>query len=194
VQKFKRATGIVITILLAALFIPMIIISMSLIIESSINKNDTPEILGYIPMSAENDCDVVEITSGDLVICKSVEEEEITKGCVIAFYGDDQNEVVLRQVVDINNEGDTPIYTTTQTDSAKTYQGVAYNDVIGVYVCDFRNMGGLVNFLHTVEGLITCIMIPICWIALCYMYRLVSGNLEKIKTNTPQSQDINAKS
>jgi signal peptidase I len=180
-KKIQRAVGIVITILLTALFIPMIIASMSLIIESSVNKNDMPEVLGYIPMCVESDCPLAEISSGDLVICKPAEQEDITKGFVIAFYEDD-NSPVLKEVVEIAQEDGEVVYITASENArSDTLTDVNLNDVLGVYICDFHHMGGILNYLRRAEGLLTCILIPVGWIAVCYLYRLVSGNLESIK-------------
>ena len=84
IEKKNRCKKRIIT-LVYILVIPILIYNMSLIIQAVINPSKTPSLFGiktYVIISGSME---PELNIGDIVIAKSIKEEEIEKGDIICF-------------------------------------------------------------------------------------------------------------
>lgn len=71
---------------LCVILIPILLINITLIAKSFINKDEVPSIGGTLPLIVLTDSMHPEIESGDLIICKTAKTEDIKVNDVISFF------------------------------------------------------------------------------------------------------------
>ena len=105
-----------------------------------------------------------EIESGDLIICKTAEAEEIKVKDVISFFDPAGNgtSVVTHRVIEIVKK-DGEIYFRTRGDNNNTEDRelVPAENLIGVYQMRIAGAGNVAMFMQTTTGLIICVVLPI---------------------------------
>ena len=75
--------------------IPILIINCTLIIKSYSNKDEVPSIGRIFPMIILTDSMTPEFESGDLIVCKTADVEDIKVGDIICFYDPAGNDKVI---------------------------------------------------------------------------------------------------
>ena len=106
-QKEKSTvTNKVLTVIgtvLCIILIPILLINLTLIAKSYMNKDEVPDIAGTLPLIVLTDSMYPAIHSGDLIICHTAEAEEIVVGDVIAFFDPAGNgtSIVTHRVVEV---------------------------------------------------------------------------------------------
>ena len=98
-HKIRTIVGTVLCIIL----IPILLINITLIAKSYINKDEVPSIGGTFPLIVLTDSMVPEIYSGDLIICKTADAEDIEVNDVISFFDPAGNgtSIVTHRVIEI---------------------------------------------------------------------------------------------
>ena len=81
-QKVLTVVGTVLCIIL----LPILIINLTLIAKSYLNKDEVPNVGGVLPLIVLTDSMVPEIYGGDLIICKTAEAEDIKENDVIFYF------------------------------------------------------------------------------------------------------------
>ena len=76
----------VIGTILCVILIPVLVINVTLIIKSFVDKDAVPSVGGFLPLIVLTDSMYPEIESGDLIICHTADADEIQVGDVIAFF------------------------------------------------------------------------------------------------------------
>jgi len=82
-HKLLTVVGTILCIIL----IPVLIINCILIVKSY-TSDEVPDVGGFLPLIVLTDSMYPVIESGDLIICRTAEPEEIRVGDVIAFFDD----------------------------------------------------------------------------------------------------------
>lgn len=154
----------VIGTILCLILIPILILNVSLIVRSFTEPDEVPSVGGYLPLIVLTDSMYPQIHSGDLIICRTAEPEEIQLGDVIAFFdpAGSGTSVVTHKVMEITEVGGEIAWVT---------QGIANNaadsmpapgdNLVGVYQSRIPNLGNVVMFMQTTTGLIICVILPI---------------------------------
>ena len=165
----EKATGLhkaltVLGTVLCVILIPILIINITLIVKSYTNKDAVPDVGGYFPLIVLTDSMYPEIKSGDLIICHTVEAEEVAVGDVISFFDPAGNgtSIVTHRVVEIVDEG-TALMFRTRGDNNNTDDKVlvAAEDLVGTYQNRIGGAGNVALFMQTTTGLIVCVVLPI---------------------------------
>ena len=93
----------VVGIVLCIILIPMLIINCTLIIKSFMNKEKVPDMGGIFPMIVLTDSMYPDIKSGDLIICHTVDAEDVEVNDVIAFFDPAGNgsSIVTHRVIEV---------------------------------------------------------------------------------------------
>ncbi len=93
---------------LCIILIPILIINLTLIVKSFTDKDNIPSIGGYMPMIVMTNSMYPDIQSGDLVICHTVDPNDVKKNDIISFFDPAGNgtSVVTHRVVDVVKEND----------------------------------------------------------------------------------------
>lgn len=149
---------------LCVILIPILIINITLITKSYINKDEVPNIGGTFPLIVLTDSMVPEIYSGDLIICSTAEAGDIKVDDVISFFDPvgSGTSIVTHRVIEIVEE-DGEIYFRTQGDNNNTEDKelVPAENLAGVYKMRIAGAGHIAMFMQSTAGLIVCVILPI---------------------------------
>ena len=159
----KALTGI--GIVLCIILIPILIINCTLIIKSYTNKDEVPSVGGIFPMIILTDSMAPEFESGDLIVCKTAEAEDVKVGDIICFYDPAGNgtSTVTHRVVKITKDKDNNLAWETKGDANNTedLRIVPAKNLVGVYQTHFAGIGNIAMFMQTTQGLVICVVCPI---------------------------------
>ena len=150
--------------ILCVILIPILIINITLIVKSYINKDEVPSIGGTVPLIVLTDSMVPEIYSGDLIICKTADAEDIEVNDVISFFDPAGNgtSIVTHRVIEVL-EDDGEIFFRTRGDNNNTEDKelVPAENLVGVYKMRIAGAGHIAMFMQSTAGLIICVVLPI---------------------------------
>ena len=159
-HKILTIAGTVLCIIL----IPVLLINLTLIAKSYINKDEVPSIGGTFPLIVLTDSMYPEIESGDLIICNTAEAEDIKVTDVISFFDPAGNgsSIVTHRVIEIVEE-DGKILFRTRGDNNNTEDKelVPAENLVGVYKMRIAGAGHIAMFMQSTAGLIVCVVLPI---------------------------------
>ena len=154
----------VIGIVLCVILTPVLIISITLIIKSSTNKDKVPSVGGYLPLIVLTDSMNPEIQSGDLIICHTIDAEEVKVKDIIAFFDPESNgsSVVTHRVIEILKEdGKLSFRTKGDFNNTEDKIPVPAENLVGIYKTRIAGAGNIAMFMQTTTGLIVCVVLPI---------------------------------
>ena len=160
-NKILTIVGIVMCVIL----IPMLIVNCTLLVKSFVNKDEVPNIGGVLPLIVLTDSMNPEIVIGDLIICKTIEAEDVKVGDVISFYDPAGNgtSVVTHEVIEIINEdGKISFRTKGCNNNTEDKLPVPAEKLIAEYTgIRIPGAGNLAIFMQSTTGLIVCVVLPI---------------------------------
>lgn len=149
---------------LCIILIPILLINITLIAKSFINKDEVPSVGGMLPLIVLTDSMHPEIESGDLIICNTAEAKDIKVNDVISFFDPAGNgtSIVTHRVIEIVEE-DGEIYFRTRGDNNNTEDKelVPAENLVGVYKMRIAGAGHIAMFMQSTAGLIICVVLPI---------------------------------
>lgn len=149
---------------LCVILLPILIINLTLIVKSYTNTEEVPSIGGVFPMIVLTDSMYPEIASGDLIICKTAEAEDIKEGDVISFFDPmgSGTAVVTHRVLEVmNDNGEISWRTKGDNNNAEDQVAVPADNLVGVYSSRIPGAGNVAMFMQTTPGLIVCVVCPI---------------------------------
>lgn len=159
-HKIATIAGTILSIIL----IPILVINITLIIKSYVNKGEISGIGGFVPLIVLTDSMYPVIQSGDLVICHTANAEDVQKGDVIAFVDPAGNgkSVVTHRVIEIMSEEGQPAFRT-QGDANDFADELAVpaDKLIGIFKMRIAGAGNAAMFLQSSAGLIICVVIQL---------------------------------
>ena len=167
-QKQKSTTmHKVLTIIgtvLCVILIPILVINCILIVKS-FTSEDVPNVAGTLPLIVLTDSMYPVIESGDLIICRTEEPENIQVGDVIAFFDPAGNgsSIDTHRVVEVTEQnGEIAWRTKGDNNNTEDRLLVPADKLVAVYH-DTRlaGFGNVALFMQTTPGLIVCVDCPI---------------------------------
>lgn len=159
-QKLLTIVGTVLCVIL----LPVLIINITLIAKSYINEDRVPSVGGIFPMIVLTDSMYPVIESGDLIICKTAEADEIRVDDVISFYdpmGSGTSVVTHRVLEIVTEDGGIAFRTKGDNNNAEDTALVPGDSLIGIYSSRIPKVGHVAMFMQTTPGLIVCCVCPI---------------------------------
>ena len=150
--------------ILCVILTPILIMNLTLIAKSYINKDEVPSVGGYLPLIVLTDSMYPVIESGDLIICTTAEAEDIVVGDVISFYDPMGNgtSVVPHRVLEIVTEdGEISFRTKGDNNNTEDQVLVPADSLLGIYQSRIPGVGNVAMFMQTTTGLIVCVVVPI---------------------------------
>lgn len=149
---------------LCVVLIPILIINCVLIIKSYTSE-EVPNVAGTLPLIVLTDSMYPVIQSGDIIICKTAEPEEVQVGDVIAFFDPAGNgsTIVTHRVMEVTQHSDQIAWRTKgDNNNAEDRLVVTEDKLVAVYN-DIRlaGLGNVALFMQTAPGLILCVVCPI---------------------------------
>ena len=162
-KLYKALT--VVGIILCVVSVLVLIVNCTLLIKSQINKDEVPNFAGTLPLIVLTDSMYPDIQSGDLIICKTADTEDIEIGDVISFYDPDSkgSAVVTHTVIDIINEdGKISFKTKGINNNTEDRLPVPAENLIAEYMgIRIPGAGSFAIFMQSTTGLIVCVILPI---------------------------------
>ena len=150
---------------MCVILVPILIVNCTLLVKSFVSKEEVPNFLGRLPLIVLTDSMYPEIKSGDLIICKTIDAEDIKEGDVISFYdpASKSNAVVTHEVVEIVDDSGTLSFRTKGiNNNTEDRLLVPANKVIAKYTgVRFAGAGNLAIFMQSTAGLLVCVVLPI---------------------------------
>lgn len=149
---------------LCIILVPVLLINLTLIAKSYINKDEVPSIGGVFPLIVLTDSMYPDIESGDLIICNTVNAEDVKVDDVISFFDPAGNgtSIVTHRVIEIvNDDGKISFRTRGDNNNTEDKELVPSENLVGVYKMRFAGAGHIAMFMQSTAGLIVCVVLPI---------------------------------
>lgn len=155
-QKIVGAVGIV----LCVVFVPLLLINVTLIVKSYTNPNEVPDFLGYKPFIVLSGSMEPNIMTGDMVFVKETDPDSLKVGDVIAYKSG--SAVVTHRIMEVTSEnGETRYITQGDANNAPDQTAVKPADVEGLYQRRVAGAGNLAMFMQTTTGMILFVVCPL---------------------------------
>lgn len=159
-QKVLTIIGTILCIIL----LPILIINLTLIAKSYINEDEIPSLGGVFPMIVLTDSMYPQISAGDLIICNTLDPEDVRVDDVISFFDPmgSGTSVVTHRVLEIVEENGTLSYRTKgDNNNAEDQVLVPQDKLVGIYRNRIPGLGHVAMFMQTTPGLILCVVCPV---------------------------------
>lgn len=159
-QKLLTIIGTILCIIL----LPILIINLTLIAKSYINEDEVPSLGGVFPMIVLTDSMYPEISAGDLIICNTLEPQEVRVDDVISFFdpmGSGTSVVTHRVLEVIEEDGQLSYRTKGDNNNAEDQVLVPEKNLVGIYRSRIPGLGNVAMFMQTTPGLILCVVCPV---------------------------------
>ena len=156
--------GTIVGTILCVILVPILIVNLTLITKSFTNKEEVPSIGGKLPLIVLTDSMYPEIHSGDLIICSTVDAEDVEVEDVISFFDPMGNgtSVVTHRVIEIVEENGTLMFKTKgDNNNVEDKALVPAENLVGVYNFRIAGAGNVALFMQSTPGLIVCVGVPI---------------------------------
>ena len=198
----------IIGIILCVILIPILIINCTLIVKSWINQDEVPSIGGIMPLIVLTDSMYPDIKSGDIIITKQADAEDIKIGDDISFFDPAGNgsSIVTHRVIEIIEDGGQISFRTKGiNNNTEDRVTVPADKLVGKYTgVRIALAGNVALFMQTVPGLIVCVVVPIVLLVGYDMLRrrkyeknrdtdvdALMAELEALKAAAAQNQSAN---
>ena len=129
---------------LCVILIPILLINLTLIVKSYINKDEVPSIGGTFPLIVLTDSMYPEIESGDLIICNTTEADDIEVNDVISFFdpaGSGTSIVTHRVIEIVEKDGELCFRTRGDNNDTEDKELVPAENLVGVYKMRIAGVG-----------------------------------------------------
>ena len=191
----KKIKIIIISILLI-LILPIFIINSVIIINSYIKPDKIPSFFGWKPFIVLSGSMETQINTGDLVIVKETDNNNLKEGDIVAFKT--ENVVITHRIVE-KTEDEGKIQYKTKGDNNNTIDNgyITPEQIEGIYQFKISKLGNVAMFIQTPLGMITCLSIPIILMILVQMseskekQKHMEEEIEKLKNKNKELTKIN---
>lgn len=150
---------------LCIILVPILIVNCTLLIKSALNKNEVPDFGGAVPFIVLTDSMYPDIKSGDLILCKTIEPEDVEVDDVISFYDPAGNgtSVVTHKVIEIVEEDGALFFRTKGINNNTEDRVLVPADKVIAEYSGIRipGAGNLAIFMQSTAGLLVCVVLPI---------------------------------
>ena len=172
-QKIVGAVGIA----LCVVFVPLLLINVTLIVKSYTSPDKVPDFLGYKPFIVLSGSMEPSIMTGDMVFVKETDPDSLKVGDVIAYKSG--SAVVTHRIVEVKSEnGETRYVTQGDANNAADQSLVKPADVEGIYQRRVAGAGNLAMFMQTTTGMILFVACPL---VLFVLWDVIRRQLESRK-------------
>ena len=159
VHKVLTIVGTVMCVIL----VPILIFNLTLIVKSLVKPEEVPDAAGFMPLIVLTDSMYPDIKSGDLIICKTIDAEEVKTGDVISFFdpAGSGTSIVTHRVVEVKNDGGLSFTTKGDANNVADEMPVPAEKLVGVYKTRIPGAGNVAMFMQTTPGLLVCVLLPL---------------------------------
>ena len=160
--KKKNTLSGIVGIVMCIIFIPIIIMNLTLIINSYINPDELPGVFGIKPAIVLSGSMEPTIRTGDLIFIHSTDTQELKEGDVICYLT--SGSAVTHRIAGIaNGEDGLPRYVTRgDANNAEDRLPVTSEQVQGIWKGGrIGGLGNFILFMQTTAGMILFIVCPL---------------------------------
>lgn len=155
-QRIMTVIGVV----LCVVFIPLLLINVTLIVKSYTNPDQVPDFMGYKPFIVLSGSMEPEIMTGDMVLVRNTDAGSLQKGDVIAYKSGEA--VITHRIIDVKTEnGEVRYVTQGDANESPDQTTVSPSDVEGIYQNRIPGMGNAAMFMQTTTGMIIFVVCPL---------------------------------
>lgn len=155
-EKILAAVGVI----LCVVFIPILLVNVTLIVKSYVNPNQVPDFMGYKPFIVLSGSMEPEIMTGDMVLVKNTDAGNLQEGDVIAFKSGEA--VVTHRIMEVKTEnGEVSYVTQGDANDSPDQTSVKPADVEGIYKNRIPGAGNVAMFMQTTTGMILFVVCPL---------------------------------
>ena len=160
-----------IKVLIIALLVIVLLVNISIIIQTKVNPKSVPSVFGYKPFIVLSGSMETEIFVGDLVIVKEIDPSTLNKGDIIAFR-DSDDIVTTHRIVDVVTENSQLCFKTKgDANNANDSELVYSNIVEGKYQTKVSKLGNVILFIQEPMGFAILMMSIFIVCIFIYLYQ-----------------------
>lgn len=159
-------------IILCVILVPILVINVTMIIKSYTNPDEYPSFAGYNLMIVLSPSMEDTIMSGDLIVVKNAEPDEVKgesspgaqDGDIISFFDPEstkQSVLTHRCKTVKDTDGAISFITKGDNNNSEDLSPCPGDNLIGKYVTRIPGAGNIAMWLQTIPGLIVCVAVPI---------------------------------
>jgi len=191
-KKTYSLIGKILAILLYIIFIPILIINITLIVQTYTNPDHLPSVFGIKPAIILSGSMQPTFDTNALVFAKNTATEDLEEGDIITFMTADQKAITHR-IVAINTSDNTITYTTKgDANNTEDADVVTPDQVEGVYIGQIAGLGGKLLFMQTTSGMILCIIIPLLLYVAWIIFHKTRENKKEKKRSDALAAELKA--
>ena len=162
-RRDKILTGI--GIALCVLLIPLLIVNVTMIIQSYANKDEVPSFLGVTPLIVLSGSMEPQILEGELIFSTHIDPDDVREEMVISFFDplSTTGTIVTHKVVEIIDDGDGTISFRTRgiNNNSNDSALVPEENLVGRYRFGIPFAGFVAMFMQSTPGLVVCVAVPL---------------------------------
>ncbi len=158
-KKNQNSKINILGIIILIIFLPLLLVNTTLIVKSYMHPDQAPDIFGYKPFIVLSGSMEPTIMTGDIVIIKECNAQDLKKGDVIAFRSG--SSVITHRIIDIQKENGQKLFVTKgDNNNTEDRNLVSPGSVEGIYIGRIAKLGNFAMFLQTTLGAVIFISIP----------------------------------
>ncbi len=178
-EKKSGKVSVILTVVLLAIFIPVIIVNAILIVKSYTESEHLPDIFGMKPVIVLSGSMSPVFEAKSLIFVKETDASELKTGDIICYLTG-ESAVTHRIVQVVEDEGGISFITKGDANNDTDRLAVSPEQVEGVYVTKIDGLGGFAMFMQSTTGMILFIALPIVlYLAVDILVQHVEGKKEK---------------
>lgn len=159
--KKKTLLEILIDTFLFLIVITALIIaalSILIIVKKTLYPHKVPDIMGIKPFIVLTGSMEPNIKSGDLVLVKEVDIEQLKEGDIIAFRHMEEDVVLIHRIVGRETEEEIILRTKGDNNQTEDKLNVNCENIEGIYIMRFEKIGKIAMFMRSHEGVVISIL------------------------------------
>ncbi len=179
-KKLKLTPLNIVGIVLLVIFVPLIIINVTLAIKGAVNKDEVPTFFNKAPLIIASDSMAIgyyttdenyngAFNKNDLIIIKRTDTSKLEIGEIATYIAKDGSVITHRVVGKTTDEEGNILYTMKGDNSPSSdFDPVSPEQIQGVYVSRFPKLGGLAMKLSEPMGIFVVMLIPLATLGVVY--------------------------
>lgn len=158
-KRWYQKKGNIITLIICIIFIPILLMNLSIMIQANSDSEHVPDILGFKPFVVLSDSMETRIHRGDLIVVKKVDPSVLKEKKIIAFRDDEGTVTTHRIVKIVEKDGERYFVTKGDNNDSQDQKLVEYKDVEGVYKFRIPQLGNILTSLSKPTTIIIIVLV-----------------------------------
>lgn len=195
-EKAKTSVGQkivnIIGIILCVIFIPIIIINVTLIIKTYTNPDKIASVFGVSPVICLTGSMEDEFYAGDMIFIKETNPDTLQVGDVICFISNNTEVAVTHRIIDIQTRNGERLFVTKgDNNNVEDRIPVKTAEIQGKYMnVHIANLGNIAMFMQTTIGMIIFVVCPLLLFILWDLLRRAVSSRKNKKDSAHLEEEI----